>query len=323
MAEGGTLCQLRYLINQTNVPMKPKDNVNAAEEFFETVVISHIIAAALHYFKMDDTSAVPKSDDLSKIEQTRDIPGKQKLFYLTMQNMIERYINITPFSMPEVKEDDQVRAYAKEVLSLGAILMEFNDAVQEGDGERLLRVWKFLLLAFRSSNKKKYTFEGLLLLIQANFLLTPRLKYQLMYSRFVNTRGGPGKNIPMDLHVEHVNRIVKSAIYHQMSNLSPTAIIRTSRCTGSFINTTEQFDRISSLHCQSSSHSEANLDKDIHRIVTQLHKTSKVFNFVPQRQHLHFKSVSGSIMNSLKSDSNREKLVNWMEGHLKSAVMNS
>ena len=241
--------------------------------FFETVVISHVIAAALHYFKMDDINAVLKSDDPSKIKQTRGIPGKQKLFYLTMENMIERYINITPFNMPEVKDDDQVRAYAKEVPSSGAILMEFKNTVQEGDDERLLRVWKFLLLVFRSSNKKKYTLEGLLLLIQANFLLPPCLKYQLMYSRFVKTRGRPGKNIPMDLHVEHVNRIVKSAIYHQMSNLSPTAIIRTSRCTGSFVNTTEQFDRISSLHCQSSSHSEANLDKDIHHISGSINQT--------------------------------------------------
>ena len=52
MGEGGTLCQLRFLINRTNVPSVPSKphNVNAAEEFFETVVLSHFIAATLHHF---------------------------------------------------------------------------------------------------------------------------------------------------------------------------------------------------------------------------------------------------------------------------------
>ena len=72
-----------------------------------------------------------------------------------MANLVETYINITPFNRPEHKDNDQVRAYAKEVLSFGAVLMEFNDAVQEGDGERLLRTWKFLILVFRSTNKRK------------------------------------------------------------------------------------------------------------------------------------------------------------------------
>ena len=30
---------------------------------------------------------------------------------------------------------DQVRAYAREILSLGVLLLEFNDSVHEGDDE--------------------------------------------------------------------------------------------------------------------------------------------------------------------------------------------
>ena len=126
------------------------------------------------------------------------------------------------------KESDQVRLYAREMLSLGVLLLEFNDAIREGDGERLpAESLEVLLIIFRASNKKKYSLEGLLLLIQAKTILPPRLQQQLMYSRFVNTRGRPGKNIPMDLHVEHVNRLIKTAIYHQVSNLSQSAVIRT------------------------------------------------------------------------------------------------
>ena len=49
MAEGGTLLQLQYLINRSNVPSKVKKDVNAAQDFFETVVIAHVVAAAMQF----------------------------------------------------------------------------------------------------------------------------------------------------------------------------------------------------------------------------------------------------------------------------------
>ena len=146
--------------------------------------------------------------------------------------MVSSYINLTAFNTMEDDDKDQVRAYAREVLSLGVLLLEFNDSVHEGDDERLMRVWKFFMLIFRSVGKTKYTLEGLILLIQANFSLSPRLREQLLYSNFVNTRGAPGANISIDLHVEHVSKVVKSYVYSQMSNLSSTSVVRTSRCTG-------------------------------------------------------------------------------------------
>ena len=35
MSEGGTLCQLKHLINRTDIPEKPKQNVHAAEDFLK------------------------------------------------------------------------------------------------------------------------------------------------------------------------------------------------------------------------------------------------------------------------------------------------
>ena len=232
MAEGATLCQLKCLINRSNVPAKPKQNVHASEEFFETVVIGHIIAAALDYFKMDTIEDNPISTHFSHIELDKDKEFARELFHIALADMVSSYINLTAFNKMEDDDKDQVRAYAREVLSLGVLLLEFNDNVHEGDGERLMRVWKFFMLIFRSVGKTKYTLEGLILLIQANFSLPPRLREQLLYSRFVNTRRSPGANISIDLHVEHVNKVVKSSVYSQMSNLSSTSVVRTSRCTG-------------------------------------------------------------------------------------------
>ena len=37
-------------------------------------------------------------------------------------------------------------------------------------------------------------------------LLSPQLAHQVLWDRFVNTRGGPGRNIPCDLYNEHVGQ---------------------------------------------------------------------------------------------------------------------
>ena len=61
-----------------------------------------------------------------------------------------------------MKDDDkgQVRAYAREALFLGVLLLEFNDSVHERHGKRLMRVWKFFMLIFRSVGKTKYTYSS-------------------------------------------------------------------------------------------------------------------------------------------------------------------
>ena len=80
------------------------------------------------------------------------------------------------------------------VLSAGLFMAEFRDAVKEGDGSRMDRVWKYLLIFFRSSGKTKYALEALYLQFQ-KLTLSPRLQKQLLWSRFVNSRGGVGHNI--------------------------------------------------------------------------------------------------------------------------------
>ena len=88
-------------------------------------------------------------------------------------------------------------------------LSEDCDAIREGDGERVLRCWRYLLPVFKSSGRKN---EVLNMLCQFQYELTPRHAQELIWSRFVSTHEAPGRNIPSDLHQEHLNRIVKDAI---------------------------------------------------------------------------------------------------------------
>ena len=60
--------------------------------------------------------------------------------------------------------------------------------------------------------------------VQYHFTLSPRYAQQLIWSRTINTHGLPGRNIPCDLHMEHLNRLAKEAIKGLGANTSEKAI---------------------------------------------------------------------------------------------------
>ena len=91
--------------------------------------------------------------------------------------------------------------------------MEFMDATREGDGERIIRCWRYLLLLFKLDKRTNYSVEAFNLLAQYEFFFTPRMKAQLMWSRTVNMHGRAGKNISCDLHL---NREIKTGMAKQL-----------------------------------------------------------------------------------------------------------
>lgn len=73
---------------------------------------------------------------------------------------------------PEVKDEDDVFNYQCNLLDHGLLYMNFMDAIAEGDGSRIIRCWKFLLLHFYAEGKTKYAIlEALYLLLQQYSLL--------------------------------------------------------------------------------------------------------------------------------------------------------
>uniref|UniRef100_A0A1X7U352 Uncharacterized protein n=1 Tax=Amphimedon queenslandica TaxID=400682 RepID=A0A1X7U352_AMPQE len=95
------------------------------------------------------------------------------------------------------------------------------------------------------------------------------MKEQLLWSRTINTIGRPGKNIPMDLHMEHLNRVVKDAMRTLSSNINEGVAV----------------DRIDvpSLH---GCHSARSSQKDLEVVVEELQKAD-IFSD-NRRQHSHF-----------------------------------
>ncbi len=64
--ERGTLYQLRNLIDRRNVTTKVKSEVNAAEDFLETVVVGYVISAVMVYLNMASLEDVPDTGQLQR-----------------------------------------------------------------------------------------------------------------------------------------------------------------------------------------------------------------------------------------------------------------
>ena len=120
---------------------------------------------------------------------------------------------------------DGVFDYACSVLNDGLLLLELRDAIHEGDGARILCCWKFMLIYYRHAKHYKYASEVFNLLAQVHVLVSTRVKHQLTWSRVVNTRGGAGKNVPVDLHNEHLNRKLKDVVSGVGANVTEGLIV--------------------------------------------------------------------------------------------------
>ena len=87
------------------------------------------------------------------------------------------------------------------------------------------------MYVFKGGSRRNYSCEAAKMLI-CDQICSPRLRAQLRYSRFVNTQGRQGKNVPLDLHCEHLNRLVKDDLTHTGSNLTTKSVERGGRSVG-------------------------------------------------------------------------------------------
>ena len=154
-ADKGTLQQLQHLINRTNVPMRPKRNMNAAEDFIHIVVLGHVAALAMKHFAMASVHDQPKHSDLLRVNQCHEKTQKQTFFQQALINMLRRNITLfkLPFTCTSTTTDDGVELYAQETLTLGLLFFEFKDAIRCGDGDRVFLRWKFFLPILKAARR--------------------------------------------------------------------------------------------------------------------------------------------------------------------------
>ena len=317
--EGGTLYQLRNLINRRNVIKDIRNDMNATEDFFEAVGISHIIAVALHHFNMKDVKSAPCDPLLNVDMHSLSKDQKWMLLHDLISPITSKYVSTSlecPYqqtTMPDnfsvAVSDDKVFEYACCVLSAAMFMYEFDDGVREGSGDRLHRVWKYLLLLFRLFGRTKYALEALTFQLQCNGL--PQcVAADIKWSRFVNAKGGKGRNISCDLHMEHLNRELKKAIAGLGANVTKKSISRSAKCLRTVLEVCDNFDSATGVSKPSGKHSHASLEKDVNLMVTELQQ-SKVFEEIPGRKHSSFPNISRNPFATVDWNSLEE----WFQKH--------
>lgn len=68
-------------------------------------------------------------------------------------------------------------------MSLRILYLYYKDAIQDGDSDRLLVCWKYLLPIFIVSDWRNYSLE-VSRMLYSYFILSPRQKHQLLWSWF-------------------------------------------------------------------------------------------------------------------------------------------
>ncbi|KAK3103574.1 hypothetical protein FSP39_020297 [Pinctada imbricata] len=167
--------------------------------------------------------------------------------------------------------------------------MARSDAIKENDGTRMIIHWKCDMPEFYEMNHTKYFIFAFRLLTAVNGGSSPRLARQVTWNRTVNVSGGVGKNIEMDLHMEHMNRDYKESIKSAGGQLTQQTIERHSQMVGVGRLFDKEFDK--NVSCRKTGHRKAggaNRETDLYHLVRALLSNNCVEEVNEARQHTGF-----------------------------------
>ena len=249
-SDKGTLYQLKHLIHRTAVRDEPKQCTKAAEDFLLVVFHAYIVAAAKVCRENDEIT-----DSLS-----------------CAKKILSSFVNIrlpSAVHSEDCDTDDMAYNYATDLLTLCLIWHGYHDAIKEGDGNRILLYWKFLLPIFQQEGRFNYAKEAFMLIAQTEYL-SERKATELKWSRTVNTHGRQGKNIPIDLYMEHLNRQLKYMIGNLQSNVKPTSIQRVAKSLGIVHNICQIFSELAEAPVNKGYVSCPSFQDDSDKILQQL-----------------------------------------------------
>ena len=82
------------------------------------------------------------------------------------------------------------------------------------------------MVIYRAFNHNKYVLAALHPQADIMAMLTPREAESLVWNRTVNIKGGAGKNISMDLRMEHLINLIKECLKHLGPNITESAATR-------------------------------------------------------------------------------------------------
>ena len=295
---------MKNLLDRRNVRNDPKKDFNACEDFLITVIKGLVISAAMDVTSINSLDDSPPNSRVPEDAWLLPNPEREQLLSLVIDQIMSKFVDFSYNSHDTtVRNKDLVTEYAKQLLSLGLFYLEYRDSIREGDGERVLRCWKYLLPIFYNANRTNCSKEALLLLCQHRYLLTERQSKRLLYSRFINTKGGRGLNVPCDLHMEHLNKLCKESVRDLGANKTPIAIERVSKTLGAMDPIMQQFDKVNDIVTSSGRHKKPSCRQDIEAIVSECKKYEILVPQTDRTSHPSFSRLKSLLHSKTKTKS--------------------
>ena len=264
----GTLGHFCALLGRLPQGKDPPKNFNACRDVLFTVLKGHYTAAACAELGIERTDQLPENVEKFAQMQQKPLAEQREFVYSIARVVVEKcsLIGDCLLFKPVPETHDTVHNYAKVLCHYGALALEFVDAWQEGDGERVCRCWKLFILHFYDNGRTKYSWEALRLQFQLQ-CLPCNVSQQIKWNRFVNIHGGLGRNIPCDLYNEHVNKLFKEVISNTGANLTDIAMQRTARAVTTLHYIRTNFEKVSGVPTTTRAHSTRPDDDDVIRVV--------------------------------------------------------
>ena len=137
-----------------------------------------------------------------------------------------------------------------------------------------------LYLVEDGQSSRKYALQAFYLIYQVYSLLSPQAAHRLIWNRFVKKKHGPGGNIPLNLSLEHFNRLIKILIAKHL------------------VSTRDNFDRMCTVTRRSGKHVRRSTDGDLRKVVHELVE-HKALQYHTGRSYIHFLGVKDSLLANL------------------------
>ncbi|XP_041364463.1 uncharacterized protein LOC121379870 [Gigantopelta aegis] len=162
--------------------------------------------------------------------------------------------------------------YVKRLLWRGLNDIARHDAVIENDGPRMIMHWKFDMVDFYNKHHPKYFIFGHRLLANIAGATSERMRHALLWERTVNVHGGKRKNVPKDLHCEHLNNEYKENSRKAGGQLTEKTVGRHSQMLGIGKILDRVFDeKVVSRPTPMRKHGKVDRTPDVLRMVGMLH----------------------------------------------------
>ena len=110
---------------------KPKDNVNATEDFLDVVTTGYILTAVMSHLEMSSLDDTPSESVVSGEDWMEDDSVRCKILEDISSHIVNSHVDLaTTFKQPKDRAGEgTVYDYACEALSLGLLIMDFKDAI--------------------------------------------------------------------------------------------------------------------------------------------------------------------------------------------------